>query len=677
MGLINPNQGTGNYTGIGPQTNFQAQLPMQPMQPMQQMQQSPLQYNVNRAMNLIGDVVGYKFQIGELNENAARQCAAYLRSAFSNGAYTNRLHQQFTNIIANDTQLSQFIDFLITEWVQQAALSGLNTRGVPQPQQQPMYNQQPMYGQYQQPVYNQYQQGYNPYAQQQPVVNPYAAQPRYNQGYNPYAQQQPVVNPYAAQPQQMPSGSSVDSIYGQAAAAKSSAMYNSAPIPTASANRVISQAPQVSTYTAPQAQPQQAPQPAQPQPKANVANTQSALNPVVGQPRCKDYIQEEIDGAYPDDDWEFQIEYFKRLRLLTMEYDKKITGTGATKKAEPATADVHIVEVSGEPSASDTSVIKKVVAMNKKHNANKPFVYRIGYKKQIVTDVAYSLGHRNHDAVMSVWDKFYELEDDSTLAVALNTKPFEIAKALINKFKETSPAYQTAIEPIIVKMYNDVMNTASMFKDKSGQYSRMQPATCVDDIYSACDLNDTTYGEIKGYEQYTSILMNALYSSLFAMYIPYNAPGYLDFNKPKERAAALANPEIGVIVNYATDRYVEGATGKDGKPVPEDKLKNLIDNELHKHFVIQVSSCVMYTNLELPFKNYSGGVDFTSKKLDVTNGNSSVFTLLTAPTESGEYSPARVCIPHVVVQQDKTTDTLPFIITSTVSGSQLARRIIA
>ena len=52
MGLINPNQGTGNYTGIGPQTNFQAQPPMQPiqpMQPLQQMQQSPLQYNVNRA----------------------------------------------------------------------------------------------------------------------------------------------------------------------------------------------------------------------------------------------------------------------------------------------------------------------------------------------------------------------------------------------------------------------------------------------------------------------------------------------------------------------------------------------------------------------------------------------------------------------------------------------------
>lgn len=683
MGLVNATQGTGNYAGISPQGNFQSQPVYNQMS-----MQNPLQYNVNQAMNLIGEVIGYKYQIGELNQQAATQCAVYLRSAFNNGSYTNRIYQQFGNNMANDNQLRSFIDYLVTEWVQQATMSGMNTRGMAQ---QPMYNnvQQPMY-QMQQPMYNQFQsQVINPYAQQQmyrpqPAYNPYAQQ---QPVYNPYAQQQPVYNPYAQQQQQMQSmtGPSVDSIYGQGAAAKSSTMYNSAPMQNTGTNRVYSQQPQVSTYTAPQSQPVQQPKVypnndprtlAAAKARADSIQQEIQAQPVVNPPTVKDIVDEEVDKMYPEDSWEQQIKYFKALRLMILEYDKKIFGSGATKKVEKASVSAHIVEVSGEPSVSDAAVIKKVVAMNKCHNANKPFSYRIGYKKQIVTDIAYSLGHRNHDIMMSVWDKFYELEDSTTLAIAMETKPFEIARALINKFKETSPAYQAAIEPIIVKMYNDVMDTASMFKDKSGQYSRMEKAESVDDIYSAIDLTDSRYGEIKAYEQYTNVLMNALCSSLFAMYIPYNAPGYLDFNNPKERAAALANPEIGVIVNYATDRYLDGVT-ENGEPVPEDKLKDLIDNELHKHFVVLVNSCVIYTNLELPFCKPSNKVDFTPKKLDIKNGDSSIFTLLTAPSVGGEYNPARNCVPHVVLQQDKTTNTLPYVFTSTVDGGQLARRVIA
>ena len=672
MGFTNMNQGTGNYTGIGPQTNFQAQSPMMT---------NPLQYNLNRIMNLIGDVVGYKFQTGELNQQAAMQCANWLRDMVNNGAVTNSLQQRLGNSAATDNMLRQFIDYLITEWVQSAAAAGMLIRGTPQQPvynqyQQPMYGQQPMYSQYQQPMYNTYQQPtFNTYGQQ-PMFNRYQ-QPMYN------TYQQPTFNPYGQQ-RAMMNGPSVDSIYGQANAARNSAMFNSAPVQNVGPNRVFSQQPQVSTYTAPQ-QPAQQPQQPTVYPnndprtleaaKTRVANIQSQLNPVVSQPKVNDVSKEEADKMYPNDSWEQQIKYFKALRLMLIEYDKKIYGSGETKKVEPAVVSAQIVDVKGEPSVSDASVIKKVVAMNKCHNVNKPFTYKIGYKKQIVTDIAYSVGHKNHDTVMGVWDKFYELEDDSTLAIALETKPFEIAKALINKFKETSPAYQSAIEPIIVKMYNDVMDTASMFKDESGQYSRMEKAESIDDIYSACDLSDNRYGKIKAYTEYTKVIMDALHSSLFAMYIPYNAPGYLDFSNPKERAAALANPDIGVIVNYATDRYIEGATEK-GKPVSEDKLKNLIDNELHKHFVVVVSSCVVYTNMNVPFVKPSNKVDFTPKKLDITNGDSSIFTLLTAPV-TGEYSPARVVVPHVVLQQDKTTNTLPYVFTATVDGGQLARRIVA
>ena len=195
-----------NYTGIAPNTVNQPTY-NQPTcnQPMMQQQvyqstQNAFQINVNKFRQLIPNVVSYKFQRGDLNQNAANMCSQHLYSAANNGVYNQRIWDNFGNTIADDNRLCQLIEYCIAEWVQQATNSGMSVLGVsqqqpwqqgyqPMMQQQPMqYDQwgrpipqncgQPMFFQQQQPMMQQ------PMMQQQPT---WLQQQQYNgQQYNDY-----------------------------------------------------------------------------------------------------------------------------------------------------------------------------------------------------------------------------------------------------------------------------------------------------------------------------------------------------------------------------------------------------------------------------------------------------------------------------------------------------------
>src|SRR5574344_516397 len=297
------------YTGVGPTTNNQSGGNAQ----------TAIQQNIARINQLLSDVIGYKYQRYELNQQAANTCAMAIRGLINNGALANRVYSNFGNNLADDNQLRSFADYLVTEWIQQAVASGINVVGMPQqvnqpanmygqPMQQQMYGQpmqQQMYGQpmqqqqmYGQPMQKQMygqpmqQQMYGQPMQQQMYKRPMQGQPmQQQQMYNrsmygqpmqqqpvygqPMQQQpvygqpvygqpvygQPMQQQMYGQPMQQPmyggqQNKSVSSrIYGNRASADKSAMYNSAPTQT-TGSKVYTQQPQTSTYQAPQQAPQ-------------------------------------------------------------------------------------------------------------------------------------------------------------------------------------------------------------------------------------------------------------------------------------------------------------------------------------------------------------------------------------------------------------------------------------
>src|SRR5574344_620023 len=288
------------YTGVGPTTNNQSGGNAQ----------TAIQQNIARINQLRSDVIGYKYQRYELNQQAANTCAMAIRGLINNGALANRVYSNFGNNLADDNQLRSFADYLVTEWIQQAVASGINVVGMPQqvnqpanmygqPMQQQMYGQpmqqqqiygqpmqQQMYGQpmqqqiygqpMQQQMYNrpmqgqpmQQQQMYNrsmygqPMQQQSVYGQPMQQQPVYGQPvYGQPVYGQPMQQQMYGQPMQQPmyggqQNKSVSSrIYGNRASADKSAMYNSAPTQT-TGSKVYTQQPQTSTYQAPQQAPQ-------------------------------------------------------------------------------------------------------------------------------------------------------------------------------------------------------------------------------------------------------------------------------------------------------------------------------------------------------------------------------------------------------------------------------------
>lgn len=741
MGFVNQP----NYSGIGPNTAV-----MNRPQPMQQQPQTnATQYNLNRACNMINNVISRKVQTGELNQMAANQCAANLRAMFNNGSLTNKMYQHFGTNMANDSQLDSFVDYVASEWASQASLSGMNIRGTPQPmygQQmmgQPMFNQ-PMFGQsmhqvpmnpFGQPVYGQ------PMMPQPMYGQPMMQQPMYSQ---PMMQQPMYTQPMRPMPQAPAGIPSVDSVYGNSINTTNSSYYNSTPMTNVTGNQVHTQLPQVSTYRAPQTQavqtpqvqaPQvsQAPQVQQPayqqapvrqpaqqyvqQPRPQVvprpqqpamqcistptpenprgfnpygnntvqAATQSVkeltaqIDPVLIKPSVVDLTVEEEAKLYPDDEFGLRDKQMRFIKLMVLEYHKHIYGSDNQKTTVAAKTDAQIIEMKNESAPSNTAVIKRVLAANKGHDSNKQFMYKIGYKKEVVIDMPFSLAHIQHDNMQQVWSKHIDPEDNTSIYKVLEVHQFEVAKELTKKFKTTHPDYQKAMEPIILSMYNNIMDTASIIKTDQGR-KRMERATSIDDIYDACCLSDMSrYGLFKQLPKYCEVLANALRSSLFAIYNPFDKSNYLNYRNPRDRAVALANPEIGVFVNYVTDRYLPSVKTKDNKPLDEKKIASMVDAELQKHFVIKVDKCVVYTNMEMPFAKKPTSVSFAPGVIDAgAGGDTNIFLLHTLiGTLDTSYTTSNVCIPEIVLANDTTTKKLPYVIVNTMDDYALGCRVVA
>jgi hypothetical protein len=739
------------YTGVGPTTNNQSGGNAQ----------TAIQQNIARINQLLSDVIGYKYQRYELNQQAANTCAMAIRGLINNGALANRVYSNFGNNLADDNQLRSFADYLVTEWIQQAVASGINVVGMPQqvnqpvnmygqpmqqqmygqpmqqqmygqPMQQQMYGQpmqqQQMYGQpMQQQMYNRPMQGqpmqqqqmynrsmYGQPMQQQPVYGqPMQQQPVYGQ---PMQQQpvygqpvygQPMQQQMYGQPMQQPmyggqQNKSVSSrIYGNRASADKSAMYNSAPTQT-TGSKVYTQQPQTSTYQAPQQAPQVQPKQQQsvfqqcvttPTPdnprgfnpygnrtvedvQKSIKEMVSQIDPVTLPPKVVDLTEEEAAKIYPEDEYGFREKYVKFVKLMKLEYAKHVYGEPGQKKVVKASVDAQVIELKEESAPSNVAAIKRVLSANQEHDPSKPFIYKIGYNKEIVIDVPYSLAHTNHDNVQRVWNNFTDPEDESSIYKVLEIKPFEVAKALIMKFKTTNPQYMNAIEPIIVDLYNNVIDTASIVKTTSGKRIAMESANNIDDIYNACCLTDnSTYEIFKNIPEYTTALMNALNSSLFAVYNPLVHNNYLNVNDAKDRATALANPEIGVMVSYVTDRHLNGVK-VDGKEVDSKKLKNLVDTELWKHFVLTIQKCTVYTNMDIPFVKEPAKTSFAPAMLDTKNGDTNIFLIQAMSGVASGYIPTNICVPEVVLANDRTTEKCPFVIVSTMDEYALVRRVI-
>lgn len=720
-----------NYTGITPNTNNQPMMYNQPaMQPAyNQPQQNPLQYNVNRFAQLINDVIAYKWQRCEITQQAANMVSVYLRNNLNNGVYSKRIFDNFGNTMANDNQLRQLIDYCISEWLQQVSSSGINPAGMPQqgygqPMGQPMYNQpngyygqqgygQPAYGQPMgQPMYNQpngyygqpnIQQGYGQPAYGQPMGQPmynqpngYYGQPMGNGNTQLYSSNPANTNTlYNAQPRNN-SASSLDNIYGKASSAKQSSMYSSAPTQTMTGNQVFTQAPQVSTYNAAQQMSQEERRrlltPNNALKKNHVNNTTNRVSanmvqevddkqyiPVTVNPKVVNLTQEEIDELYPKDGYNFREKYFEFVKLMKVEYYRKLYLEGGEHKGVKGDdVNMQVIELREESAPSNVAAIKRVLAANKGHDDSKPFAYKIGYNKEVVLDIPYSMGVNNHNTMQRVWSEFVDPEDNDSIFKILDTKPFEVAKALITHFRKTHPQYQKALEPMIVAMYNNVIDTASVVRNTSGKFNKMTTATTMDDIYNACCLtDDSAYGVFKNLQSYSVVLMNALNSSLFAVYSPLVTYNYLNYSDAKDRATALANPEIGVVVDYVTDRHLVDAKVED-KPVDEKELKSLVDKELFKHFVLIINKCTIYTNLELPFAKKPTKFNLAPGYVDVKNGLTNIFGILAfTQTLGGAYAPANICVPEIVLANDKTTEKVPYVVVSTMDDNALISRVVA
>lgn len=89
------------YTGVGPTTNNQQSG---------YNAQTAIQQNINRISQLLSEVIGYKYQRCELNQQAANNCAMAIRGLINNGALANRVYSNFGNNLANDNQLRSFVD---------------------------------------------------------------------------------------------------------------------------------------------------------------------------------------------------------------------------------------------------------------------------------------------------------------------------------------------------------------------------------------------------------------------------------------------------------------------------------------------------------------------------------------------------------------------------------------
>ena len=706
-----------NYTGIAPNTVNQPAY-NQPTynQPMMQQQayqpsQNALQINVNKFRQLIPNVVSYKFQRGDLNQNAANMCSQHLYSAANNGVYNQRIWDNFGNTIADDNRLCQLIEYCIAEWVQQATNSGMSVLGVsqqqpwqqgyqPMMQQQPMqYDQwgrpipqncgQPMFFQQQQPMMQQ------PMMQQQPT---WLQQQQYNgQQYNGNTQLYGNNTSYTQYNNPMRNSFNTDdSIYGNKRAVAQSSMYSSAPTQTVTGNQVHTQAPQVSTWKANYNNAQHmsdaerkkliTPTNAMSKKQGNnaynvnhVQEQEKQYIPVSTNPKVVNLTQEEINKLYPKDEYNFREKYFEFVKLMKLEYDKHIYLAGGEPKGiKGEDIDAQIIELKEESAPSNMSAIKRVVSANKGHDATKPFIYKIGYNKEVVVDIPYVLASSNHSEVQKVWSEFTDSDDSASIYKVLDTKPFDVAKAIITKFKKTHPQYQKVIEPTILDLYNNVINTASVVRSAPGKFIKMNPAESVDDIYNACCLaDDSTYGTFKTLLSYSTILMNALNNSLFAVYNPLMARNYLNYNHEKDRATALANPDIGVMVSYVTDRHLSDAKSN-GKPVDDKKLKNLVDNELKQHFVLLISRCTIYTNLEMPYAKKPTKLSFAPAVMDTKNGLTNIFGLTAFTQTLGSvYAPANVCVPEIILANDRTTEKVPYIVVSTMDDNAFISRVVA
>jgi len=654
------NQGSSNYAGQRPTVGAGTGQPYYQQQQPQFDARQVVMGNVNRLTQILNPAIGNLINMGRLNNTIANQFYNWITGGIRSGDVGQYISDHYGFIQADDRQLSQVIDYYLNCFMQQAAASNM----------QPGYMQQPQFvpqNQFGQPMYN----TMNVPTWQQPQQNSYW-QPRQPQ----FVQQQYAQPQYVQQPYGRPAprgGTDVDGIYGNRSVASTSANYmNGAPMPNATGNKVYTQQPQVSTV-----KPQQRPAQKTQQPPLTPSQNERMMNAgfpnsdpngydkVTIGPDTAD-ITEQVDAEdYPNDDWGNKDKhgFIAVLAAFRVEYQKRIRKRKGEIKRQTIT--VREIGLCSEPAPNVSAAIKRAVNANVNKDKDDKFAYLIDYKEQVVLDIPYAVGKECHDTMESLL-----VESDDINPEKIMSNGIAIARDLIKEFKKLSPAYQKAVAPVIIGRFNDYVRVASTVLDPdTGSLMVMGPIDSMDELYAALDFEDAKFQIWKSCDNYADMIMNALKCSLFAVYTPCSGGNYLRIDNDRERAAMLANPDIGVVVNYGTDRWQDANNTR----AISDNVNEKVDKVLKQRFVITVAKRIVYMNIGIPLKN-NKDVNFKLHKFDLTDGDHVINAMLADACNDYWAN----CIPYIITTEDPTTKTLPYMVAKVMTGSgYLARRVIA
>ena len=628
-----PQQANSFYQPAG-QNFYQPQVQSNYYQPNGQgyyQQSQPMDYqtvmnnNLTRLYQLFGVAAQTLMNAGRLTRQGVDQFFGWFKQLVISGQVSQRIQTLYgSNRMLDDNQLLSLIDNYASSFIQQCSSSRINTAQQPQ-MVQGLINLAPVSG------YNN-QQGFVPAAA--PVYTPApAAQPAWippsNEDSNNY-----------------------DRLYGNQGLNTTATNYlNGAPIPTASATKEYTQAPQVSTVQ-PQTTVIQTAPVAEPANQKLPSMDSDRIDVITAVPKCKDITTEVNDNDYPEDEEGNKEDFFSLVRAFYMEYQKKT----AKRRGEiaKAIATAREVVLHNEPPASDEAAIKQAVTENVNHDENTKFAYTINFREQKVLDIPYETGKACHEKIESLL-----VESDTVNPETINGNSMAIARDVITEFKKTSPLYQKAVAPIILKRFNDYMSVASTYVDmKTVGVKRISRIDDIDELYSL--LNPGTkdaFTPWKDHQNYDEIITKALMSSVFAVYTPGGGGNYLAVESDKERAVMLANPDIGVFVNYSTIRWQDEKANM-------DEVNKQIDDKLKKRFVITVNKRIIYTNLNVPVKE-PNKIDFNIHSLDLTDGDHTVLAMLTNDTDRYWTN----CSPYIITTTDATTKKLPYVMARTLEDA--------
>ena len=81
--------------------------------------------------------------------------------------------------------------------------------------------------------------------------------------------------------------------------------------------------------------------------------------------------------------------------------------------------------------------------------------------------------------------------------------------------------------------------------------------------------------------------------------------------------------------------------------------------------------------MDIPFVKEPAKTSFAPAMLDTKNGDTNIFLIQAMAGVASGYIPTNICVPEVVLANDRTTEKCPFVIVSTMDDYALVRRVIA